>query len=159
MALCGVEYSGPMGVSWLARSSLRAAGRLLGCVREALSAVRPASARVRDRSMLGHLAGPRRPILVGRWRAAALPAVASGGGDRGHARRGANGPGPDDRDWLADSGIRIGEMCGLWFCDLHLRSGHPCGERKAPHVHVVKRANPTGPPPNGGFQRRWWRGW
>ena len=25
--------------------------------------------------------------------------------------------------WLADSGMRIGELCGLCFCDLHLREG------------------------------------
>ena len=27
--------------------------------------------------------------------------------------------------WLGDSGMRIGELCGLWFCDLHLRKDHP----------------------------------
>lgn len=46
--------------------------------------------------------------------------------------------------WLADSGLRIGELCGLWFCDLHLVTGHACGERAGPHVHVVRRANPNG---------------
>lgn len=45
--------------------------------------------------------------------------------------------------WLADSGMRIGELCGLWFCDLHLRRNHPCGERQGPHVHIVKRRNPN----------------
>jgi integrase len=45
--------------------------------------------------------------------------------------------------WLSDSGMRIGELCGLWFCDLHLSRDHPCGERKSPHVHVVKRRNPN----------------
>jgi integrase len=40
--------------------------------------------------------------------------------------------------------MRIGELCGLWFCDLHLRKDHPCGERRSPHVHVVKRINPNG---------------
>ena len=45
--------------------------------------------------------------------------------------------------WLSDSAMRIGELCGLWFCDLHLRKDHPCGERKGPHAHVVKRLNPN----------------
>ena len=35
------------------------------------------------------------------------------------------------------------ELCGLWFCDLHLRKDHPCGERQGPHVHIVKRVNPN----------------
>ena len=26
--------------------------------------------------------------------------------------------------WLADSGLRVGELCGVWFCDLHLRTDH-----------------------------------
>jgi integrase len=53
--------------------------------------------------------------------------------------------------WLSDSGMRIGELCGLWFCDLHLRTDHPCGERKAPHVHVVKRVNPNRASAKTGF--------
>jgi hypothetical protein len=40
--------------------------------------------------------------------------------------------------------LRIGEVCGLWFCDLHLRRDHQCGERRSPHAHVVKRINPNG---------------
>jgi hypothetical protein len=53
--------------------------------------------------------------------------------------------------WLSDSGMRIGELCGLWFCDLHLRKDHPCGERKGPHVHVVKRVNPNRASAKTGF--------
>jgi len=53
--------------------------------------------------------------------------------------------------WLSDSGMRIGELCGLWFCDLHLRNDHPCGERKGPHAHVVKRLNPNRASANTGF--------
>ena len=41
--------------------------------------------------------------------------------------------------WLADMGPRIGELCGLRFCDLHLRTNHTCGERREPHIHIVKR--------------------
>ena len=53
--------------------------------------------------------------------------------------------------WLSDSGMRIGELCGLWFCDLHLRTDHPCGERKGPHAHVVKRRNPNRASAKTGF--------
>ena len=53
--------------------------------------------------------------------------------------------------WLSDSGMRIGELCGLWFCDLHLRKDHPCGERKGPHAYVVKRLNPNRASAKTGF--------
>jgi hypothetical protein len=52
---------------------------------------------------------------------------------------------------LAGSGMRIGELCGLWFCDLHLRRDHPCGQRRGPHVHVVKRINPNGAAAKRGY--------
>jgi len=112
-------------------------------LRAALSARRLPNSRDRDRSILGHLftslaANPlsHRPArsklprtLPDGTREAMLDAVRT-------AR---------DRmivTWLSDSGMRIGELCGLWFCD-HLRKDHPCGERKGPHVHVVKRVNPN----------------
>lgn len=41
--------------------------------------------------------------------------------------------------WLADSGIRVGGLCGLRFSDLHLVREHPCAQRKDPHVHIVGR--------------------
>ncbi|PXX13354.1 site-specific recombinase XerD [Mycolicibacterium moriokaense] len=41
--------------------------------------------------------------------------------------------------WLRDGGLRVGAMCGLRFCDLHLIDGHPCGQRADPHVHIVGR--------------------
>lgn len=47
--------------------------------------------------------------------------------------------------WLYDTGLRVGELCGLRFCDLHLREGHPCLESRHAHIHVVKREdNPNG---------------
>ncbi|MFE3029027.1 tyrosine-type recombinase/integrase [Nocardia tengchongensis] len=47
--------------------------------------------------------------------------------------------------WLHDSGLRVGGLCGLRFCDLHLTRHHPCGQRADPHVHVVGRDdNPNG---------------
>lgn len=47
--------------------------------------------------------------------------------------------------WLHDGGLRVGGLCGLRFCDLHLIRHHPCGQRADPHVHVVGRDdNPNG---------------
>lgn len=41
--------------------------------------------------------------------------------------------------WLHDGGLRVGGLCGLRFCDLHLQRHHPCGQRADPPVHVVGR--------------------
>jgi integrase len=41
--------------------------------------------------------------------------------------------------WLHDGGLRVGGLCGLRFCDLHLTRHHACGQRADPHVHVVGR--------------------
>lgn len=41
--------------------------------------------------------------------------------------------------WPRDGGLRVGAMCGLRFCDLHLTTDHPCGQRADPHVHIVGR--------------------
>jgi len=47
--------------------------------------------------------------------------------------------------WLADGGLRIGELCGLHLADLHLRDGAACGQCRTPHVHVCHRpGNPNG---------------
>ena len=47
--------------------------------------------------------------------------------------------------WLADGGLRIGEMCGLHLADLHLRENAACGECRPPHLHVCHRpGNPNG---------------
>ncbi|WP_239340231.1 tyrosine-type recombinase/integrase [Frankia sp. CiP3] len=46
--------------------------------------------------------------------------------------------------WLADGGLRIGELCGLHLADLHLRENAACGECRSPHLHVCHRpANPN----------------
>lgn len=42
-------------------------------------------------------------------------------------------------EWLSDGGFRIGELCGLYLADLHLREDAGCGECRAPHVHVCHR--------------------
>jgi integrase len=47
--------------------------------------------------------------------------------------------------WLADGGLRIGELCGLHLVDLHLRQDAACGECRHPHLHVCHRpGNPNG---------------
>ena len=47
--------------------------------------------------------------------------------------------------WLADGGMRIGELRGLHLVDLHLRENAACGECHAPHLHVCHRpGNPNG---------------
>src|SRR5919106_1587146 len=133
----------PAGMS----SGWTALVRGAGCrcqLRAALSATRLATARDRDRSMLGHLVSslpanplsagtpPRRhPRLLPEGTTEALLAAVRSARDRMIVT------------WLSDSGMRIGELCGLWFCDLHLRDGHRCGQRRGPHVHVVKRLNPN----------------
>jgi integrase len=46
--------------------------------------------------------------------------------------------------WLADGGLRIGELCGLHLVDLHLREDAGCGQCRTPHVHVCHRpGNPN----------------
>lgn len=47
--------------------------------------------------------------------------------------------------WLVDDGIRVGGLCGLRFCDLHLKRNHRCGQRREPHIHIIPRDdNPNG---------------
>lgn len=46
--------------------------------------------------------------------------------------------------WLADAGLRVGELCGLHLADLHLRDNAACGQCRAPHIHVCHRpGNPN----------------
>ena len=170
LALCGSQHYGPLGTPWradpLGDSALAVRATCLkgyyldlttreqvnAELRAALSIRRLPSSGNRDRSLLGHLvtslaanplsrgAAPRKlpRTLPDGSREAMLEAVRT-------AR---------DRmivTWLSDSGMRIGELCGLWFCDLHLRKDHPCGERKGPHVHVVKRVNPNRASAKTGF--------
>jgi integrase len=170
LALCGSQHYGPLGTPWRATPlgesaqavratclkayyvDLTTRENVNGELRAALSIRRLPNSKDRDRSALGHLdtspaanplshgAAPRKfpRTLPDGTRQAVLDAVRT-------AR---------DRmivTWLSDSGMRIGELCGLWFCDLHLRKDHPCGERKGPHVHVVKRVNPNRASAKTGF--------
>ena len=47
--------------------------------------------------------------------------------------------------WLADGGLRVGELCGIHLTDLHLRDNAACGQCRSPHLHVCHRpGNPNG---------------
>jgi integrase len=160
LALCGTERAGPLGSPWRARplsdSALQVrAGCLKGYyldmtsregvnepLRELLSQRRQITGQERNRIFLGHLAAsapanPLAPPAPPRKYPRMLPdGAAVALLDVVHTAR--------DRmiiTWLADAGLRIGELCGLWFCDLHLVSDHRCGQRAGPHVHLVKRRN------------------
>ncbi|WP_327364973.1 tyrosine-type recombinase/integrase [Streptomyces sp. NBC_01296] len=107
---------------------------------EALNLRRLPTQRDRDRALLGHLirsmdANPLAPKGVRRRHKKMLP-----DGAREvlletvHSAR--------DRlivEWLSDGGFRIGEMCGLHLCDLHLREDAACSECRGPHAHVCHR--------------------
>jgi integrase len=162
MALCGASHTGPLGLAWrrepLGDAALAVRAACLkryyldltvredvnAPLRAALSEGRSPSLRDRDRSTLGHLITslPANPLSAGMHPRRHPRLLPDGARDAMLAEvRSAR-----DRmivTWLADSGMRIGELCGLWFCDLHLQRHHPCGERQAPHVHVVKRLNPN----------------
>jgi len=163
MALCGAEHPGPLGVPWRERPlgdaalgvratclksyylDLTTREDVNGPLRAALSERRLANSRDRDRSALGHLTT-----------SVASNPLSRGGAPKRHPRMLPDGTRDAMLDavrtardrmivtWLSDSGMRIGELCGLSFCDLHLRRDHPCGERRGPHVHIVKRRNPNG---------------
>ncbi|HEY5842221.1 MAG TPA: tyrosine-type recombinase/integrase [Mycobacterium sp.] len=159
MGLVGAEVRGPLGEPWrldkrpyghAALSSAAACLKgfylhqaALGINTElgkALDLSRLPSRADRRRSFLGHTAtsmpanplaprGPRRrhpKMLPDGARAELLSAVRSA------------------RDrlvvcWLADGGLRIGELCGLHLIDLHLREDAACGQCRTPHLHVCHR--------------------
>ena len=100
----------------------------------------------RDRALLGHLmvsvpANPLAPARVRRRHPKMLP-------DQARARLLEVLDRARDRlvvTWLADSGMRIGELTGLHLVDLHLRADAGCGECASPHLHVChRRGNANG---------------
>lgn len=163
MALCGAEHAGPLGSPWLdgplggAALQVRAAvlkGYYLDVtareeinetLKKQLTESQLPTRSLRDKQFLAHLSGhdvpanplaptapPRRhPRLMPDGVAAALIAAANTARDRMIVT------------WLSDSGIRVGELCGLHHADLHLRANHECGEERLAHFHVVKRSNPN----------------
>jgi integrase len=113
---------------------------------EALGRTRLPARADRGRSFLGHVKAemPANPLAPrGRYRR--HPKMLPDG-----ARDGLLEAVSSARDrlvvsWLADGGLRIGELCGLHLADLHLRENAGCGECRQPHLHVCHRpGNPNG---------------
>lgn len=159
MGVVGAEVRMPLGEPWrvgkrpYGRDTLSAAASCLkgfylhhGAlgVNRALAAeldrTRLPTRADRDRRLLGHLARelPANPLAPRRLRRRHPKMLPDGARERlltvvDTAR---------DRlviTWLADGGFRIGELCGLHLCDLHLRERAACGDCRAPHVHVCHR--------------------
>ncbi|MEV5985099.1 tyrosine-type recombinase/integrase [Streptomyces sp. NPDC052051] len=158
MGAVGAKISRPFGAPWrvgkkpYGNSALRGAAACLkgfylkqgelGINREladVLDVRRMPTKRDRERSMLGHLtrsmdANPLAPKEERRRHKKMLP-----DGAREMILEEVNSA--RDRlvvEWLSDGGFRIGEMCGLHLCDLHLRED-ACEECRQPHVHVCHR--------------------
>lgn len=163
MALCGAEQAGPLGSPWLdaplSASALQVRAAVLKgyyldvTSREAineelktqLTATRLPTRALKDKQFLAHVSGqdapanplarqspPRRhPRLMSDGVSAALMDCVNTARDRMIVT------------WLNDSGVRVGELCGLQHADLHLRANHECGEDRLAHFHVIKRSNPN----------------
>ncbi len=165
MGIVGAEVAMPLGEPWRAgkrpygRDALSVAAACLkgfylhqaslgvnGGLGGTLSRTRLPTRADRARSFLGHVktampANPLAPRGPHRRHPKMLP-------DGARARLLAGVGSARDRlvvTWLADGGLRIGELCGLHLADLHLRDGAACGQCRTPHVHVCHRpGNPNG---------------
>lgn len=165
MGIVGAEVAMPLGGPWrvgkrlYGRAALSAAAACLkgfylhqaslgvnGDLGGVLGRTRLPSRADRRRSFLGHVktsapANPLAPRGPGRRHPKMLP---DGAREKLVAAAGSA------RDvlvvtWLADGGLRIGELCGLHLADLHLRDDAACGQCRVPHVHVCHRpGNPNG---------------
>jgi integrase len=159
LGLLGADVAMPLGQPWRAgkrpygRAALSTAAACLkgfylhqaslginGELGEKLNKTRLPSRADRRRAFLGHTttvtpANPLAPAGPYRRHPKMLPA---GGRDKLLAVvRSAR-----DRltiTWLADGGLRIGELCGLHLADLHLREDAACGQCRSPHLHVCHR--------------------
>jgi integrase len=164
MGLVGAEVRMPLGEPWRAgkrpygRSALSAAAACLkgfylhlaslgvnAGLGERLDRTRLPSRQDRRRAFLGHV----KPVMP------ANP-LAPRGPHRRHPKMLPDGARQKLLDavntardklvvtWLADGGLRIGELCGLHLADLHLRENAACGQCHAPHLHICHRpGNPN----------------
>jgi integrase len=165
MGIAGADVRMPLGEPWRAgkrpygRAALSTAAACLkgfyllqsslgvnAGLGEVLGRTRLPTRADRQRSFLGHVKTvmPANPLAPkGRYRR--HPKMLPDG-----AREGLLAVVNSARDrlavtWLADGGLRIGELCGLHLTDLHLRQDAACGECRQPHVHVCHRpGNPNG---------------
>lgn len=163
MALCGAEHAGPLGSPWLdaplsaSALQIRAAvlkgyyldvtsrERINDELNKQLTENRLPTRALKDKQFLAHVSGhdipanplapqspPRRhPRLMPDGVTTALMDCVNTARDRMIVT------------WLNDSGVRVGELCGLHHSDLHLRPNHECGEERLAHFHVIKRSNPN----------------
>jgi integrase len=164
MGIVGAEVGMPLGRPWrvgkrpYGRAALSATAACLkgfyihqaslgvnSGLGDLLSRARLPSRADRRRSLLGHVATalPANPLAPAGSRRRHPKMLPDGARDRLLAVvRTAR-----DRlvvTWLADGGLRIGELCGLHLVDLHLREGAACGQCRCPHVHVCHRpSNPN----------------
>ena len=159
MGIVGAEVRMPLGEPWrvgkrpYGRSALSATAACLKGfylhqaslgvnveLGEKLDGTRLPSRADRRRSFLGHVksampANPLAPKRPHRRHPKMLP-----DGARERLLAGVNSA--RDRlvvTWLADGGLRIGELCGLHLVDLHLRENAACGDCRSPHLHVCHR--------------------
>ena len=164
MGLAGAEACMPLGEPWRAgkrpygRSALSAAAACLkgfylhlaslgvnAGLGERLDRARLPSRQDRRRAFLGHV----KPLM------SANP-LAPRGPHRRHPKMLPDGAREKLLDvvstardklvvtWLADGGLRIGELCGLHLADLHLRENAACGRCSTPHLHICHRpGNPN----------------
>jgi integrase len=159
MGLLGAEVMAPLGEPWrvgkrpFGRDALSTAAACLKgfYLHHTTSTVNPGLRRDLNVTRLPTRADRRRAFLGHVSRSMPANPLAPRQGQRRHPKML-----PDDarqhlletvrtaRDrlvvtWLADAGMRIGELCGLHMVDLHLREGAGCGECRSPHVHVCDR--------------------
>ncbi|MDN5748662.1 MAG: tyrosine-type recombinase/integrase [Pseudonocardia sp.] len=160
MGIVGAEVAAPLGEQW--RVGKRPYGRAAlsttaACVKgfylhqsslgvnhelgKALEITRLPSRADRRRAFLGHVASvmPANPLAPhGRHRR--HPKMLPDGAREKLLETVASARDRLVVTWLADAGLRIGELCGLHLVDLHLRENAACGQCRSPHLHVCHRA-------------------
>jgi len=159
MGLLGAEFPGPRGVVWrqdkppLGPASLKA---MAACLKAfylylgALGANRELAEALRE-TRLPRTVDRRRSFLGHTLRSLPTNPLAPTHPHRRHPKLPPEGARKtlieamaSSRDklivtWLADAGMRVGELCGLRLEDLHLRDDAPCGECRSAHLHLVHR--------------------
>ena len=159
MGIVGAEVRMPLGEPWrvgkrpYGHSALSTAAACLKgfCLHQAALGVNAELGKRLDNSRLPSRADRRRSFLGHTTTSMPANPLAPAGPHRRHPKMLPDGARDrlletvnTARDrlvvcWLADGGLRIGELCGLHLVDLHLREGAACGECRSPHVHVCHR--------------------
>jgi Phage integrase family len=165
MGIVGAEVHMPLGEPW--RAGMRPYGRAAlstaaACLKgfylhQASLGVNAGLGEKLDRTRLPTRADQRRALLGHVKTAMPSNPLAPKGPHRRHPKMLPDGARDEllavvnsarDRlavTWLADGGLRVGELCGLHLTDLHLRENAACGECRTPRLHVCHRpGNPNG---------------